>query len=99
MLGRDVLSDDRKKAPADCQGHRSRERLVERPWLQLVCCVPVSGREVGRVFRSSKSCRDRGPKELSEGARVDKVRLGPDDVNLQTEELHCNYSVLIGSPE
>jgi len=28
---------------------------------------------------------------------VDKRRLGPDDVNLQTEELHCNYSVLIVS--
>jgi len=31
--------------------------------------------------------------------RVDKERLGPDDINLQTEELYCNYSVLIGSPE
>jgi len=99
MLGRDVLSDDRKKAPADCQGRQSGERLVERPWLQLVCCAPVSGHEVGRVFRSSESRRDRGPKESSEGAGVDKVRLGPDDVNLQTEKLHCNYSVLIGSPE
>ena len=96
---RDVLSDDRKKAPADCQGRRSRERLVERPWLQLMCCAPVSGCEVGRVFRSEGSRRDRGPKESSEGVGVDKMRLGPDDVNLQTEELHCNYSVLIGSPE
>jgi len=65
MSGRDVLSDDRKKAPADCQGHRSRERLVEQPWLQLVCCAPVSGREVGRVFRSSESHRDRGPKQVN----------------------------------
>jgi len=31
------------------------------------------------------------------GVRIDKERLGPDDVNLQTEELHCNYSVLIVS--
>jgi len=30
---------------------------------------------------------------------VDKEVLGPDDVNLQTKELHCNYTVLIGSPE
>ena len=98
-VGRDVLSNDRKKAPADCQGHWSRERLVERPWLQLMCCAPVSGREVGRVFRSKGSCRDRSPKESSEEVGVDKMRLGPDDVNLQTEELHCNYSVLIGSLE
>jgi len=32
---------------------------------------------------------------MSEGVGVDKERLGPDDVNLQTEELHYNYSVLI----
>jgi len=64
-----------------------------------MCCAPVSGCEVGHVFRSSGSRRDRGPKESSEGVGVDKMRLGPDDVNLQTEKLHCNYSVLIGSPE
>jgi len=61
--------------------------------------APVSGREVGRVFQSEGSCQDRGPKESSEGVGVDKMRLGPDDVNLQTEELHCNYSVLIVSAE
>jgi len=26
----------------------------------------------------------------SEGVGVDKIRLGPVDVNLQTEEIHCN---------
>jgi len=36
---------------------------------------------------------------MSEGVEVDKERLGPDDVNLQTEELHYNYSVLIVSAE
>jgi len=36
---------------------------------------------------------------LSEGVGVDKMRLGLDDVNLQTEELHCNYSVLIVNTE
>jgi len=35
----------------------------------------------------------------SEGVGVDKIRLEPVDVNLQTEEIHCNYSVLIGSLE
>ena len=65
MSGRDVLSDDRKKAPADCQGHRSGERLVERPWLQLVCCTPVSGHEVGHIFWSSESRRDKGPKRVN----------------------------------
>jgi len=30
---------------------------------------------------------------------LDKTRLGPDNINLQTEELHYNYSVLIVSPE
>jgi len=64
-----------------------------------MCCAPVSGREVGRVFRSERSRQDRGPRESSEGVRVDKEILGPDDVNLQTEELHGNYSVLIVSAE
>jgi len=62
MSGRDVLSDDRKKAPADSQGRRSRER----PWLQLMCCAPVSGHEVGCVFWSNGSCQDRGPKWVTE---------------------------------
>ena len=96
---KNILSDDIKKTPADCQGCRSGERLNERPWLQLMCCTPVSSREVGRVFWSKGSYQDRSPKESSEGSGVDKVRLGPDDVNLQTKELHCNYSVLIVSAE
>jgi len=94
-----ILSNSINKSPADRQGRRSRERLIERPWLQLMCCTPVSGCEVGRVFRSDGSRQDRGPKETIEGVGVDKTRLGPDDVNLQTKKLHCNYSVLIGSPE
>jgi len=81
------------------QGRRGREQLIERPWLQLMCCAPVSGREVGCVFWSEGSRQDRGPKESGEGVGVDKERLGPDDINLQTEELHCNYSVLIVSAE
>jgi len=81
------------------QGRRDRERLIERPWLQLMCCTPVFGCEVGHVFRSEGSRQDRGPKESSEGVEVDNMRLRPDDVNLQTEELHSNYSVLIVSAE
>ena len=50
-------------------------------------------------FGVVESHQDRGPKESSEGVRVDKRRLGPDDVNLQTKKLHCNYSVLIVSAE
>jgi len=64
-----------------------------------MCCTPVSGHEVGRIFRSEGSCQDRGPKRASRGVREDKIRLGLVDINLQTEELYCNYTVLIGSPE
>jgi len=63
MSERNVLSDDRKKAPTTRQGCQGGERLIERPWLQLICCAPVSGREVGRVFQSEGSHQDRGPKE------------------------------------
>ena len=55
MSERDVLSNDKKKTPADCQGRQSRKRLIERPWLQLMCCAPVSSREGGHVFWSSGS--------------------------------------------
>jgi len=68
MSEKDILSNDKKKTPVDCQGRRSRERLIERPWLQLMCCAPVSGREVGCVFRSEGSRQDRGPKESIEGS-------------------------------
>ena len=73
MSERDVLSDDRKKTPADCQGRRSGEQLIERPWLQLMCCAPVSSREVGRVFQSSGSRQDRSPKRSSGGVGEDKM--------------------------
>jgi len=99
MLERNVLSDNRKKAPAVRQGRWGGERLIEQPWLQLICCAPVSGCEVGCIFRSERSRQDRGPKESSEGVGVDNMRLGPDDINLQTEELHGNYSVLIVNAE
>jgi len=64
-----------------------------------MCCTPVSSREVGHIFQSDGSRQDRGPKETSEGVEVNKTRLGPDNINLQTEEIHCNYSVLIGNIE
>ena len=97
-----VLNSDhstRKKALVGRQGHRSREQLVEQPWLQLMCCAPVSGHEVGRVFRSERSRQDRSPKWASGGVGEDKVQLGLVDINLQTEKLYCNYTVLIGSLE
>jgi len=41
-----LLSNSRKKTPVDRQGRQSGEQLVERPWLQLMCCTPVSGCKV-----------------------------------------------------
>jgi len=65
-----------------------------------MCCALVSSCEVGHIFWSEGSCQDRrGPKEVEIGMEWTKVGLGPDDVNLQTKELHCNYTVLIESPE
>ena len=64
-----------------------------------MCCALVSSHKIGRVFWSEGSRQDRGPKRASGGVREDKIRLGLVDINLQTEELYCNYTVLIGSPE
>ena len=58
-----VISSDsrtRKKALTDRQRRWSRERLVEQPWLQLMCCALVSSCGVGRVFWSEgKSSKER----------------------------------------
>jgi len=83
----------------DSQGYWSRERLIKRPWLQLMCCATVSGCEVVMYFGVMEVIKTEVLGRQVKGVGVDKERLGPDDVNLQTEELHCNYLVLIGSPE
>ena len=94
-----LLSDSIKKALADRQGRQSGERLVERPWLQLMCCALVSSHEVVVYFGVMEVVKTKVLRRKVKGVRVGKERLGPDDVNLQTEELHCNYSVLIVSAE
>jgi len=94
-----LLSDGIKKTLADSQGRRSGERLIEQPWLQLMYYAPVSSCEVVAYFRMMEVVKTEVLGRQVEGVRVDKERLGLDDINLQTEELHCNYSVLIVSAE
>jgi len=45
-----LLSNSIKKAPVNRQGCQSGEQLIERPWLQLVCCALVSSHEVVAYF-------------------------------------------------
>ena len=60
MSEKNILSDDRKKAPTARQGRQGGERLIERPWLQLMCCALVSGCEVVAYFRVEGSRQRRG---------------------------------------
>jgi len=85
----------RKKALADRQGCQSRERLVERPWLQLICCAPVFSHEVSCIFWSKESHQDKSPKWASEGVRENKIQLELVDINLQTEK----YYIIVKFPE
>jgi len=62
MSEEDVLSDDIKKAPVTRQGRQGGERLVERPWLQLMCCALVSGREVVAYFRVGEVTKTEVPR-------------------------------------
>jgi len=64
-------------------------------------CVALRSLVVRLVayFRVAEVAKNRGPRESSKRVRMKKMGLGPDDVNFQTEELHCNYSVLIVSAE
>jgi len=82
MSERDALSNDRKKTPAGCQGRRSGERLIERPWLQLICCAPVSSREVGCIFWSEGKSSEKRSLGSKIGTEWTGIELGPVDVNL-----------------
>ena len=48
-------------------------------------------------FGVKESYQNRGPKKVKQEPEWTGIGLGPDDVNLQTEEIHYNYSVLIES--
>jgi len=50
MSERSVLSKSIKKTPTGSQGQRSGKRLIERPWLQLMCYVLVSGHGLVAYF-------------------------------------------------
>ena len=99
MSERLLLSNSIRKVPTDSQVRWSGERLIEQPWLQLMCCTPVFGRGLVMYFRVIEVVKIEVLKEITEGVRVDKTRLGLDNVNLQTEEIHYNYSVFIESVE
>jgi len=45
-----LLSDSTSRTPAGSQEQWSGKRLIERPWLQLMCCAPVSGHELVAYF-------------------------------------------------
>jgi len=50
-------------------------------------------------FRVMEVVKTRVLGRKMKGVGVDKEKLGPNNINLQTEEIHCNYSVLIRSAE
>ena len=62
-------------------------------------CAPVSGHKVGHVFWSKEKSSEKRSLGSKIGTGWTGIGLGPVDVNLQTKEIHCNYSVLIESPE
>ena len=45
-----LLSESIKKAPVGSQGRQSGERLIERSWLQLMCCALVSSHGLVTYF-------------------------------------------------
>jgi len=62
-------------------------------------CALVSGHKVGRIFWSEEKSSEKRSLGSKIGAEWTGIGLGPVDVNLQTKEIHCNYSVLIESLE
>jgi len=64
-----------------------------------MCYIPVSSHKVGHVFQSKGKSSEKRSLESKIGMEWTGIGLRPVDVYLQTEEIYCNYSVLIGSPE
>ena len=56
--------------------------LCVMPWSPVVRLVAYFGVE--------GSHQNRGPKKVEQEPEWTRIGLGPDDVNLQTEEIHCN---------
>ena len=50
-------------------------------------------------FGIKVSYQNRGSRNIEQRLKQIGIELGPIDINLQTKELYCNYSVLIGSSE
>ena len=48
-------------------------------------------------FGVKENHQNRGPKEVEQELGQTGIGLGPDNINLQTEKIYCNYSVLIKS--
>ena len=61
-----------KKTPAEGKQCRSKVRLYEQFWLQLICCTLVSGHEVVMYFGVKGSRQIRGPKEVNQESGVDR---------------------------
>ena len=51
------------------------------------------------ILEWRESHQNRGPKEVEQELEWTEIRIGPDDINLQTKEIYYNYSVLIESLE
>jgi len=70
-------------------------------WLNLLISIStlVSSHEVVEYLGVMEVVKTRVLERKLKGIGVDKKRLGPEDVNLQTEELQYNYLVLIVSPK
>ena len=95
-----IVENLRKQALANRTKHRSRVRLLMNNLGFNLCVVPWSPvvRSVA-YFGMRVSWQSRGPRDTEQRQKWIRIGLGPNDVNLQTKELYCNYTILIGSPE
>ena len=95
-----MVENLRKQAPVN------RTKMLEQSMTLMnglgfnLCVAPQSlvMRSVA-YFGIGVGCQNRSPRNIKQRLRQTRIGLGPIDVNLQTEELHCNYSVLIESLE
>ena len=95
-----IVENLRKQAPVNRTKHRSRVQLLMNDLSFNLCVVPWSlVVKLVAYFGIRVSQQSRGPRDTGQEQKWIRIGLGPNDVNLQTKELYCNYIVLIGSLE
>ena len=95
-----IVGTLRKQTPVNRTKCWSRVRLLMNDLGFNLYVAPQSPvvRSVA-YFGIKVSQQSKGPRDIGQRLKWIRIELGPNDIDLQTKKLYCNYLVLIGSSE